>query len=75
MKLLDTDHPFFRPLWIRILIVLMAGGWAVFEFWAGSVFWGAVFLAFCGLSVWGFFIDYKPEPGGPNSGKTTGGRD
>ena len=24
MKLLDTDHPFFRPLWIRIAVVAVA---------------------------------------------------
>ena len=61
MKLLDTDHPFFRPLWIRIAVVAVAAGWGGFELWTGSFWWGAVFLAFAALSAWGFFVDFDPE--------------
>ena len=61
MKLLDTDHPFFRPLWIRLLVTAVAAGWTMFEFAAGEIFWGMIFLAFTALSVWGFFIDFNPD--------------
>lgn len=61
MKLLDTDHPFFRPLWIRIAIVAVAAGWAGLEFWAGSFGWGALVLAFAALGAWGFFVDFDPD--------------
>jgi hypothetical protein len=61
VKFLDTDHPFFKPLWIRVLIVLLTGGWAIFEFLGGSPFWGVIFLGFCALSVWGFFVDFNPR--------------
>ena len=61
MKLFDTDHPFFRPLWIRLLVCAAAGGWAAFEFSNGAPVWGTIFLAFFALSVWGFFIDFKPR--------------
>ena len=52
MKLLDTDHPFFRPLWIRVAVVAVAAGWGGFELWTGSPWWGALFLAFAALSAW-----------------------
>lgn len=61
MKLLDTNHPFFRPLWIRIAVFAFAACWGLLEFWGGSIIWGSVFLAFAGLSFYGFFIDFKPD--------------
>ena len=39
-KFLDTDHPMFRPLWVRLLVVAVCLGWAAFEFIDGSPFWG-----------------------------------
>jgi hypothetical protein len=59
-KFLDTDHPMFRPLWVRVLIVGLCVGWAVLEFVTGSAFWGVLFLALGGYSAWGFFVDFPP---------------
>jgi hypothetical protein len=28
----DNEHPFFRPLWRRILLVAVCVGWSIFEF-------------------------------------------
>ena len=56
-----TSHPFFRPLWIRVAITLVAALWSVFEFVSGSPFWGMVFGGFAALSVWGFFFDFDPD--------------
>ena len=44
-KFLDPGHPWFRPLWARILTVAAPAAWAGFEFWGGSVGWGIAFLA------------------------------
>jgi hypothetical protein len=60
-RFLDTDHPMFRPLWVRILVVGFAGGWAVFEFVAGSPGWGLVFAALAGYAAWRF---YQARSGG-----------
>lgn len=57
-KFLDTSHPFFRPLWVRILIVAVCAGWAIFEFTTASPTWGFVFLALGAYAAWGFFIDF-----------------
>lgn len=69
MKLLDTDHPFFRPLWIRIAVFAFTAAWAAFELWNGSYFWACLFAVFAVLSFYGFFIDFDPtrherKPGG-----------
>lgn len=61
MKLIDTNHPFFRPLWIRIIVVALATGWGIFEFTTGSVFWGIISFGFAGLAFWGFFVDFNPD--------------
>lgn len=65
--LFDTRHEFFRPLWIRILVVVVAAGWAGVELWRGELLWGAIFAVFAGMGFYGFFIDPKraaanPEP-------------
>lgn len=64
-KFLDTDHPFFRPLWIRIGIVAATGLWALFEFATGSPFWGILFAGISAYSAWGFFFDFHPGDGQP----------
>lgn len=35
--MLDLDHGFFQPLWIRIGVVAVCFGWAGFEFVTGVV--------------------------------------
>ena len=63
-KFLDTDHPAFRPLWVRIAIVAVAAGWGLFEIATGSPFWAVIFLALAAYAAWGFFVDFNPDRGG-----------
>jgi hypothetical protein len=68
MKLFDTNHPFFKPLWIRVAVFAVAAGWGLFEFYIGSTVWGMLFIAFAGVSFYGFFIDFNPrEPDQPGA--------
>jgi fatty acid desaturase len=60
-KFLDTDHPMFRPLWVRVLIVAVACGWGLLEFATGAPFWGVIFLALGGYAAWGFFFAFDPD--------------
>lgn len=43
--LLDPRHPFFRPLWVRILCVVLPLAWACLEAATGSAFWAVLFGA------------------------------
>jgi hypothetical protein len=56
-KFIDRDHPMLRPLWVRVLLVALCAGWAIFEFATGSAMWGVVFLALGGYAAWAFFLD------------------
>lgn len=63
-RLLDLNHPFFVPLWRRVLIVALCLGWAVFEFVAGSPFWGILFGAIGLYAGYVWFLNFHPrEPG------------
>ena len=56
----DNEHPFFRPLWRRILIVAVCVAWSIFEFVNGATFWGVIALGFAAYGVWQFFLNYRP---------------
>lgn len=43
--LIDPDHPFFRPLWVRLLTVALPLAWAGVEARTGAPGWALVFAA------------------------------
>lgn len=56
MKGFDFEHPFFDPLWIRIVVFGLCMGWGLFELILGAPFWA---ILFWGLGVWcghSFFV-------------------
>ena len=57
----DLDHPFFRPLWLRILVVAASLGWAVVELRGGAFFWAALFAAVGVYAAWRFFVTFEPR--------------
>ena len=61
-KFIDTGHPMLRPLWVRILLVAISLGWAVFEFTGGSAAWGTLFLALGLYAAWAFFLAPADKP-------------
>ncbi|SFB70798.1 hypothetical protein [Tropicimonas isoalkanivorans] len=64
MKLLDRNDPFFAPLWRRVVIVAVTLAWSVFEFVAGSPFWGILVGAIGIYCVYQLFVVFEPrEPG------------
>jgi hypothetical protein len=63
MKFFDVRHPFFNPLWRRVLCVAILLGWAAMEFSGGSPFWGILFAAAGIYCASQFFLGYQPvEP-------------
>ncbi len=61
-RFLDLDHPFFIPLWRRVLIVVACLGWAAVEFLGtGSPLWGTMFAAVGLYAGWHFFFNFNPR--------------
>lgn len=60
-RLFDLDHPFFRPLWIRVATVAFCTGWGALEAWWGNPIWASLFWALAAYCAWGFFIDFNPR--------------
>ncbi|WP_306120365.1 MULTISPECIES: DUF3329 domain-containing protein [unclassified Roseitalea] len=54
------DHPMFKPLWVRIAVVAVAGLWGLFELSTGAYLWALIFLALAGVAFHGLFIAYEP---------------
>jgi hypothetical protein len=61
MKLIDPDHPFFQPLWTRILTSGLPIAWSVVEFWSNQPTWGFIFLA-AGIYAGLTFILHARKP-------------
>ena len=57
----DLDHPRFRPLWLRLVVVAVAIGWSLFEFASGAPFWGILFGALGTYAAYKFFLDFNPR--------------
>lgn len=55
-------HPFFRPLWRRLLVVGVAFGWAAFELITGSPGWAIMFGAMGVYAAWQFFAVWQDGP-------------
>jgi hypothetical protein len=60
-KLLDFNDPFYRPLWLRIVIVAVVAGWGLFEFVTESPFWGVIFFGAAAFAFHGLFIAFNPR--------------
>ena len=57
----DLQIPFYKPLWLRLLIVAVCIGWAVFELSTGSIGWA---ILFCAAGIWSayqFFLVWNPK--------------
>lgn len=59
--LVDPNAPFFKPLWVRVLSVLLPLAWAGMELATGNPFWAILFGAagvYLGLAL---FLWRKPD--------------
>jgi hypothetical protein len=58
------DHPFYRPLIRRVIIVALTAAWAAVEaFYAKDGFWTVISVAVFAYCAWAFLLAYpKGEP-------------
>jgi hypothetical protein len=69
MKLIDVQHPFFRPLWRRVAVVAVCLGWAAVELSGGAVFWAILFGAVGVYCAHQFFVAFDPPDDQGGGGK------
>ena len=60
-RFFELDHPFFRPLWLRIAVVVSCLGWAAFETAFGSPGWAMLFGAVGLYSAYRLFVTFAPR--------------
>lgn len=53
MQIIDPKHPFYRPLWVRLLVVAICAVWFVVELVIGSPFFMVIMGA---LTVYTFIV-------------------
>jgi len=56
VKFFDLGHPFFKPLFVRVSVTLVAFCWGVFEIMTGEPFWAILFLAVAVWCAYSFFL-------------------
>jgi hypothetical protein len=60
VKALGLRHPFFLPLWRRVVTVVLVLGWAIVEFVSAAPLWGVLFGAIGLVAAWEFFVAFDP---------------
>ena len=59
MALIDQKHPFFQPLWRRIVLVVVVAAWLSFEvFYTYDTLWMSVATVMLIYGVWTLFINW-----------------
>jgi len=62
MLFIDPNHPLYRPLWVRLLIVGVCLGWAAVEFSTGGPFWGVLVGGIGCYAAWALLLNFHPRP-------------
>lgn len=63
MQLIDTNHPIYRPLWVRLLIVISCTVWSLMEFfYTKEAFWGTIVGGVAAYSAYMLLFTFKPAP-------------
>lgn len=58
MKLLDPTHPFFKPLWRRVLTVVLPALWGGVEALNQSWGWALLFLGAAAYAAYELLVMY-----------------
>jgi len=58
----EPDAVFFRPLWRRILLVVVVASWSALEWWNGDSFWGTLTAGVTAYAIWAYLIAF-PDVG------------
>lgn len=59
----DLRSPMLRPLWLRVVIVVVCTCWTIVEFLLGNVFWTMIFGAAAVFLYVQLLVRFDQEPG------------
>ncbi|PRY24360.1 hypothetical protein CLV78_103226 [Aliiruegeria haliotis] len=62
--LIDPSHPFYAPLWRRVVIVVVTLGWAAVEFATGNLTWGILVGALGAYCLFKLILTFDPAGAG-----------
>jgi len=65
MQLIDPNHPFYQPLWVRVVIVAACAGWFGIEMLAHQPFWATIAAGVAAYSAFALLLNFKPDPPKP----------
>ena len=57
----DFNDPFFKPLWLRVVLVGSTFVWAGIELVTGSILWTMLFAALGAYAFYGLFVAFAPR--------------
>ncbi|MEC5293362.1 DUF3329 domain-containing protein [Aurantimonas sp. C2-6-R+9] len=78
MRRREAEHPFYRPLWIRVCLTGVLVVWTALEWARDEPFWGIMTSAAAVWAIWTFFLTYDPNAAGakaPAPGEGTAAND
>ena len=76
MALNQKDTDFFRPMWRRVVVTAVVGGWCGYETFVAvprDTMWVAITSVALVYCVWNFFLRYPQDPPVTPPGTTGGG--
>ena len=56
----DVQHPLFKPLWLRLLIIGIGAAWTVVELRGGNWFWAGLFAVCTAYLVHQWLLFFNP---------------
>ncbi|MDL2400419.1 hypothetical protein [Rhizobium mayense] len=62
MQLIDPNHPIYKPLWVRVLIVAVCFSWAIVEAFGPQPFWAVLAGGLGAYAAWMLLLNFNPQP-------------
>jgi hypothetical protein len=61
MQLIDPNHPFYRPLWVRLLVAGVCFAWAAAEAYNQQPTWAMIVGALGAYAAYKLLLTFNPQ--------------
>lgn len=66
MRRPEQQHPFYKPLWRRVVIVIVIAIWLAVEFWQSGVgLWSTLAFGMLVYALYIFFLTWPKDDAAP----------